>query len=846
MRVLTGCAAPQLALQAALLLSLCSAPLAQQAAGCGRDYVHRIADMVKASGTPTRHEDEATIEQLQRHLKACHQSGGDIVEVQIDLLGYALRGAAAAAATQPEQQHHMQRFHDYFQVRLSSQDLADMLLGVAMCVPQSCRGNMEMLPKLALTYFTCATGSCNTDDLMEPVWGLDLNASFWTEGLALVTSEQPTAAGAILDRDLSDVSVSDQEESKPVISEAIDRCVTDSTASIQHHGSHYGVGLIPAYMCFGLEEEIRRLVIPNFRDCRRAGGRLVLMQLDIHRYIKRRDGPEGSLMEVAALGAFQKLADFFEEDSTAEQQARRNFVEGFGSCLPASCMSTAARAALPVVALTLIIRSAELSYEEASHLPDPRLGVELNVTGWSSAIFAGKLTRSCLPPEESILRSVVEDGWEEMEPLDHNWGLDGMQAEDTMDAEREFPLLEGTGFKIPVWMSCAGPPVRTEWQQFARLARAVFSSQEPFNLSWELRQAADRLIEEDWSLAQTFADWVADKSETTCGKEYVHFDEITLRNSQDFTPFQYMLSMGDWRWRSLQEWKENAAFCPYGYVVALYVRARTMSSAGMLTSAINDLELARKMTGYCGELDLLDEKIWGIKSLDFEMELLRLTFPAKDLNLSAPLLPASPTSRSEEWGLKQVWPESLTSWQSVAFHALQLNSLVRLWVQTAAVKAEAQIGVNRPPRLAMLSMPPYLCLFLVPYLLKIWGSSLDLSLFYIGHWLGAEKCEECMKYYREHFTRETPFLQDLPLTKADSGGAFMILWGDDMPYPDFLLRLSHFLETDPHVRAADVLLCMSPLWLCAHTVMTSTKPVTGIDLPHVRFSGPYGAKVLFE
>merc|ERR1719422_1024975 len=75
----------------------------------------------------------------------------------------------------------MGRLYDYFNMTLTQGDTTDLQAGVAVCFPESCRGDTDMLPKLALTYIACATGSCNVEDLKNPVLGEDMNASF--EGL---------------------------------------------------------------------------------------------------------------------------------------------------------------------------------------------------------------------------------------------------------------------------------------------------------------------------------------------------------------------------------------------------------------------------------------------------------------------------------------------------------------------------------------------------------------------------------------------------------------------------------------------------------------------------------------
>lgn len=808
--------------------------------GCGRDYIQQITAMVRASGTPLGREDEAFRVQLRTQRDSCTSVKGGMVAVQMDLLGFASRGAQSGDTDLIRST--MRELYDLFEAHLTPEDVDEVHEGMALCVPVSCYGAMDIIPRLALTYFTCAIGTCSIEDLHAPVWTQDINASFElamlepdagqgdVSGEAPSEKEAPTFVG---------VGEDDSAESTA--------CVDDASASLVGHGSHYGIGLVPAYLCFQFDEEIRRLVIPNVLECRRLGGRMLLLRMDISAYIARGRGPEKRYFSDDALHSFRKLAEFFETGDPYDENMVLAFAQGFGICLPPSCMILAARSGLPAVALSLIVGSAGLTSTDAMQLPEPRMGTELNISGWAHAIQSGRLTSLCLPAEESILRSVLEEGWEEVHgDTDPDWGFFGGGVQeiqalgDNASAVSRITLLHGTGFELPSWYSCDAPPVRAEWQVFAKMVREAFvdgPKHELPNVTWDLLRAADKMIEEDWPLANEFADWVAQKSRTTCKQDYVHFDEISLRIAEDFTPFQYMLTKRDPRWKSIPDWQKFGAFCPYGYVVALYLRATALHSAGIKVSAVTDLQLARRMIGFCNELDLLDVKIWGIRVLDVEMELFRLTFPAAEYNVTH-LLAQSVASRTEFYGMKHVWPEPLSSWKALAFHSLQLNGLYRLWTRTLPVE-----GV---PRLAMLVMPPYLCLFLIPMLQRIWGADLDLSLFYIGRWDMSEKCSSCMEDYRQRYLVETPYWQELPLKKDTKSSTWWIEWSErnitlGVPgflYHDFNLRFRDFLDYQPQARRSEVLLCVSPIWICGTMRMLAAKPVLVLDLPDFGLSGP--------
>lgn len=411
-----------------------------------------------------------------------------------------------------------------------------------------------------------------------------------------------------------------------------------------------------------------------------------------------------------------------------------------------------------------------------------------------------------------------------------------------------FSELNRAGFEVPNWLSCAAGNVNPEWKRFAHLVRLSFGSRRyDEQLHKEIREAADTLIEQYWIQAQDWASYVEHKSWETRDEAYVHLDEATLYFSQDFTPPQYMLSGGDSRWTEAPAWIEAERLCPYGYIVALYIRSRTHRLAGLASSASLDLNQAMRMLGILREFDFVDPLIWGIGVYDLEIELMRSTVPPSSQHFLNNTIMFRPRVNEtfwngdalalagEPWGLRHLWLEPLPDWTEYAWHALHLNTVIRQWTHEAVERAQASEVV---PRFTMVAMPPYLALFLIPMLQRIWGVDLPLDLFSLGQWGGHEKCEECMADYGRRYWHES-MLQELPMVRASTSSTELPDWKSGFWWQDFQLLLRAFLEDDPAASKADVILCTGPMWLSFSLHLAANVPVASLDL--VNFdTGGYG------
>ena len=84
----------------------------------------------------------------------------------------------------------------------------------------------------------------------------------------------------------------------------------------------------------------------------------------------------------------------------------------------------------------------------------------------------------------------------------------------------------------------------------------------------------------------------------------------------------YFLPEQDPLW---QNWRSWTSFCASGYIAALYYRARGLEVAGLAGNAAENLNLALKMFGPCGELDdFMGPSIWRLTASDIELNLMRL------------------------------------------------------------------------------------------------------------------------------------------------------------------------------------------------------------------------------
>ena len=464
---------------------------------------------------------------------------------------------------------------------------------------------------------------------------------------------------------------------------------------------------------------------------------------------------------------------------------------GFGLCAPASCAAAGGRAGLLRVLFRLLFQSdaekdgAAAAALEAAALPE--LGRDLNVSDWASAVPADTTSRMCLPLEraetskgkaplgarrqltaseemllENLQSSLSEDSWREL------W------ASEAEEDEPE-PRLLGGGFEVPWWLGCEGPHTPRRWRAWARRARqegAASGYRGP--LSAGLLAETDALVEAFWASATHWVSWNNQVSAQSCAIGFAHYDLDTVIGTDTFSPYQYMLSNRsvDPRWSGSAEFRRGARFCPYGFMVALYVRALGQQRVGLYTSAMADLRFIRSMLGACNDLDLLDKGVWGIQSRDVDLQLFREEFPTGVMEEGTepprsptsvlwgspgPLARADDAHDAESDAPLDLWPPWRLDGRLALWTSLHRNAVYRQQLAEAAASSPAGAVA---PRLAVLAWPDYFALFLVPMLLRLWPEP-RLSILHLGpRWADEhDKCPHCMAEYGRRFVLDTPNLQ---------------------------------------------------------------------------------------
>jgi len=338
---------------------------------------------------------------------------------------------------------------------------------------------------------------------------------------------------------------------------------------------------------------------------------------------------------------------------------------------------------------------------------------------------------------------------------------------------------------------------------------------------------ADRLVHKFHRFG---AKWIMDINDLskrgTCKLHYMVFQSDTMEE-ESFHLLQYAFApRQDMRWRAMPEWFEHwGTFCPMGYAAALVERGKGAKDAGLMSHAKDDFLTARDMLGGCGELDLLDRKLWGVTSGDLDKELLKLH-----------LIEERSAEGSGGPRKARVWmspAEAEREVREVQWHALQLNSLVRLKLHDAAERNTARFGaLSSPPKLVMFATPPHLSVMWIPMLERIWGNDLSLALLYLGDWVNHEKCVSCMKSYREKYVVEDPTLQSIPYNTSISyvTGAGAIMWDEAFTMQQFEGIIREVFEKNSHIRDSDVFLCNAPEWLCVVIVLVGKISTISLSL----------------
>ena len=339
------------------------------------------------------------------------------------------------------------------------------------------------------------------------------------------------------------------------------------------------------------------------------------------------------------------------------------------------------------------------------------------------------------------------------------------------------------------------------------------------------RMAAYLAKKHKW-IAEQWAGYARLLSDKCWDVKYMVFSKESFESTDALVPLPVLYAMGiglnrsDPQWGSKHSWRLAAEVCPYGLVVALFIHGMDLLQQKG-TSALEQVELhlalAHDLMGPLAELDLLDFKAWGFSSRDLDLQLLSVSFPFKApllLGLSETAVEVSEPKRLS--GLSDMWPaQPISDWRDHAWHALQLNSIVRSWLKEGASQHVQHGEKQTLPALVLLAWPDYLSLFIVPMLERL-TDSLQLSIFHLGQWEKEHpKCSSCMKSYAEKYVVNTPGLQEIVMRKGLMEEALdqqQIDWtADDMSSSfEFLATLRHFAESNALVRRAAVFLCTAP------------------------------------
>ncbi|CAE7350792.1 unnamed protein product [Symbiodinium natans] len=372
----------------------------------------------------------------------------------------------------------------------------------------------------------------------------------------------------------------------------------------------------------------------------------------------------------------------------------------------------------------------------------------------------------------------------------------------------------------PPWLLCDDPSFHEAWRDWGRVLResqVVHSGRTPRTLLAHAAKIIELFATEAWHWMAT----VYLHSFDLCDSDHIPAD--WRWNGDDFCAYHYIRDGHSDSWGGRRCWKRWAQFCPFGFVAALAVRSRGLREIGEEARALEDLRMGGAMLGSCAEFDLVGE-LWG---------------GARDLqwHIVAVQRPETLAALEEVTG-SQGDPliDTTDAQRFVMWHALQLNSLVRLHLRDVARGTD----LSKTPALAMLAYPSYLSLLIIPALLQVWPD-LELSLFRLGRWMTHEKCPACAQLYEERFLHDEPALQELPLDFTSQPAGNVVWSADPADHGDFLVRLSTLLS-HPRMHAGEVLVCAAPLWLCASLLLVNAqrKPLLSLCLMRHDLGGPPG------
>jgi len=844
---------PCTTLRASVFLTWVVAPCVAPS-GCGEEFLRSILEFVAVSGIKFEQLSGQPRVDLQGR---CIALGGQYAMMQYDILGYIDRVLLLHQSSKAEAVLRRIRTH-----YAAPEDARAALLvkGVGLCVPASCTEaglRTEELRRVVMLYVVCmAGGVCgDANDLeVQPLWNIEINVTLMDDLIGRGRPSTKLKTDVIIGRapgnKADKPSILDQAVEREGDNSSQGRKVHDTTSVVgqspqgerhnhtklsedpsvskgcghdvlNHLSDIISVSGLPFDLPSGMalfQSDVPYL--DHLTRCRALPGRLGRVQLDILAFLSRGlSKPDSG----GAHAELRRIRHFYMTEVNPSDLA--TLQDGIAVCFPLSCIPSGkgggdGHGEELVNAAMLYFMCIAGGSCWGGHSPGlPRWGAEVNVTfhedGWtalggpqpSNATGALQVWGPGAPPALGGISRLAAPG------LGSSSACCG-STQDVGDGDFWGPLA-GTGFRVPWWMSCYG---LSGWERWVSLGRRGALRRRPAGRI--VVRAADAMVERYVRFMDEWTSELATHSHvgSDCRPHYMVFDEPALHHDK-FNILHYAFApQSDRRWRTIPEWSDVwSTFCPMGYAAALVARWRGASEAGLLSSASKDLSTARNMLGHCGEFDLLDKRIWGFSSVELDDEILRaqLRKEPKDLRGRRPArVRMGRTARAMEV-------------REIQWHALQLNSLVRIRLHAAA-----QGSSTAPPRLALLTMPAYLSVLLVPILERLWDGVLSLAILYIGVWEAHEKCRECMDRYRNHYVVDDPALRAIPYNSSIkfTSGAGGIVWDDDFQIADFDYQLALALGTNSRATVAEVLLCTAATWVCFTASQLSQKPILTLDL----------------
>lgn len=401
------------------------------------------------------------------------------------------------------------------------------------------------------------------------------------------------------------------------------------------HGFFLGVPFQPVGRCEEVDTHLGKTVANGVRECRLRGGKMKTIRLDLLGYAQRSHG-EKDLRQFEREERVRKFEAYLRK--TMDARMLLDLANGVGVCLPPSCSTTnGLNEGVPAIILRFFAPD-EWDNDQRRELPPLQRGSDVHVTEWTCQAGEGRKEEEAADNEEPDAREA-------------QFGEALRRAEEEERDEGSIaPLLNGTGFRTPWWLSCEGPGSTAEWRRWARALREGFGGGVTMP-SEQLAVMANELVQKHLDRANYWAQWADITTERTRRLEYVHFNRSELNRSH-FDPFQYFDKGTDFHWLlfgNQGQPVEAADFCPYGYIMALYIRVlarwaakRDGHAAPTALGGSYDIDVQKliRMLGGSSVADFLEVTHWRVRARDIEMLELRDAFAAHE----APIYKRTPVS----------------------------------------------------------------------------------------------------------------------------------------------------------------------------------------------------------